>query len=541
MTGTGRSGATGPDGVAGARATGPAAPAAAPSALAAPEVVPAGRTGPGRPVGPNGPGVPSGPDGVPSSSEGSGGSDRAFGARLMAPLLLGSLLNPINSTMIATALVAIGQDFHVGAAGTAWLISAMYLSSAVGQPSMGRLADRVGPRRVFAAGALTVCAAGVIGALAPTFGLLIVSRVVLGIGTAAAYPAAMAILRAESRRVGRPAPRYVLGRLSLAALGSAAVGPTLGGLLAATAGWRAVFAVNIPLALLALLGALAWLPADEKDAGAGRSGSGRVPGSPGGAGASGSLDPLGIALFAATLTCAMFFVLRLEDPQWLLLTPTGVLAGVLVWWQLRHPAPFLDLRMLARNGALVRTYLRHGLAYLVIYCVLYGFSQWLEEAHGFSSFHAGLVMLPMSGAAAFCSIAGARTKGIRAPLTVAAGCLAVGSAVFLLLQGTSPLVALLCAGALFGIPQGLASTGNQAAVYAQAPADGVGSAAGLQRTAQYLGAIIASSLIGLLYGERASDSGLHAIALIGVVLGLLLLALTLADRGLRPGATGTGD
>ncbi|WP_405407978.1 MFS transporter [Streptomyces decoyicus] len=496
-------------------------------------------TGPGRSAVASGSGVPSGPDGsgVPSSS---GGSDHAFGARLMAPLLLGSLLNPINSTMIATALVAIGQDFHVGAAKTAWLISAMYLSSAVGQPSMGRLADRVGPRRVFAAGALTVCAAGLIGALAPTFALLIVSRVVLGLGTAAAYPAAMAILRAESRRVGRPAPRYVLGRLSLAALGSAAIGPTLGGLLAATAGWRAVFAVNIPLALLALLGALAWLPADGRNAGAGRSGSGRVPGSPGGAGASGSLDPLGIALFAATLTCAMFFVLRLDDPQWLLLAPTGVLAGLLVWWQLRHPAPFLDLRMLARNGPLVRTYLRHGLAYLVIYCVLYGFSQWLEEAHGFSSFHAGLVMLPMSGAAAFCSIAGARTKGIRAPLSVAAACLAVGSAVFLLLQGTSPLVALLCAGALFGIPQGLASTGNQAAVYAQAPADGVGSAAGLQRTAQYLGAITASSLIGLLYGERASDSGLHAIALIGVVLGLLLLALTLADRSLRTGATGTG-
>ncbi|UKY53620.1 MFS transporter [Streptomyces inhibens] len=460
----------------------------------------------------------------PASSGPGPAADRAFGARLMTPLLLGSLLNPVNSTMIATALVAIGQDFHVGAADTAWLISAMYLSSAVGQRSMGRLADRVGPRRVFVAGALTVCAAGLIGALAPTFTLLIVSRVVLGIGTAAAYPAAMAMLRAESRRVGRPTPRYVLGRLSLAALGSAALGPALGGLLAATAGWRAVFAVNIPLALLALIGAFAWLPADRKHAHTART----EPGS-------GSLDPLGIALFAATLTCAMFFLLRLAAPPWPLLAPAGGLAAVLVWWQLRHPEPFIDLRMLARNRALVLTYLRHGLTYLVIYCVLYGFSQWLEEAHGYSSFHAGLIMLPMSGAAAFCSIAGARTKGIRAPLTVAAACLAVGSAVFLLLQSTGPLIVLLCAGALFGIPQGLASTGNQAAVYAQAPADGVGAAAGLQRTAQYLGAITASGLIGLLYGQRASDSGLHEIALIGVVLGLPLLVLTLADRTLRAG------
>lgn len=320
----------------------------------------------------------------------------------------------------------------------------------------------------------------------------------------------------------------MLGRLSLAALGSAAVGPTLGGLLAATAGWRAVFAVNVPLALLALLGALVWLPADRKGARTGRAGP-----------ASGSLDPLGIALFAAALTCAMVFLLRLADPPWLLLAPAGVLAGVLVWWQLRHPEPFLDLRMLARNGALVRSYLRQGLAYLVIYCVLYGFSQWLEQAYGASSFQAGLILLPMSLAAAVCSLVGARTKGIRAPLTVAAVALALGSSVFLLLQGTGPLVALLCAGALFGIPQGLSATGNQAAVYAQAPADGVGAAAGLQRTAQYLGAITASGLIGLLYGQRASDSGLHEIALTGIVLGLLLLVLALADRGLRPGSTGT--
>ncbi|UNO43737.1 MFS transporter [Streptomyces sp. MST-110588] len=444
----------------------------------------------------------------------------------MTPLLLGSLLNPLNSTMIATALVAIGRDFHTGAADTAWLISAMYLASAVGQPAMGRLADRLGPRRVFTGGLVTVCAAGLIGALAPTFTLLIVSRVVLGVGTSAAYPAAMAMLRAESRRTGRAAPRSVLGRLSLAALGSAAVGPALGGLLAATVGWRAVFAVNLPFALVALGCAVAWLPAD------GRGGSGTQE-------ARHSLDPLGIALFAATLAITMFFLLDLADPRWLLLPPAAVLAAVLVWWQLRHPEPFLDLRMLARNGALTLTYLRHGLTYLVIYCVLYGYSQWLEEAHGYSSFHSGLLLLPMSATAALCSLVGARTKGIRAPLSVAAVCLAAGGAVLFLLDGGTPMAALLLAGALFGIPQGLAATGNQAAVYAQAPADGVGAAAGLQRTSQYLGAITAAGLIALLYGHRATDAGLHEIAVLGTVLGVLLLALTVADRTLRRPAPAT--
>jgi MFS family permease len=112
----------------------------------------------------------------------------------------------------------------------------------------------------------------VVGATAPTLGWLIVSRVLLGIGTSAAYPAAMALLRAHSTRLGVPTPRPVLGLLSLAGLSSAAVGPVLGGVLAATLGWRAVFAVNLPLAAAGFVLAALWLPADRP---AGRSGSGR--------------------------------------------------------------------------------------------------------------------------------------------------------------------------------------------------------------------------------------------------------------------------
>lgn len=69
----------------------------------------------------------------------------AFGARLMTPLLLGAVLNPVNSTMIATALVAIGRAFHVGAADTAWLVGALYLASAVAQPPWDASPTSSGP------------------------------------------------------------------------------------------------------------------------------------------------------------------------------------------------------------------------------------------------------------------------------------------------------------------------------------------------------------------------------------------------------------
>ncbi|MDP9614313.1 MULTISPECIES: MFS transporter [Streptomyces] len=450
-----------------------------------------------------------------------------FGPRLMAPLLIGSVLNPVNSTMIATGLVAIGHDFGVGAARTAWLVASLYLASAVAQPAMGRLADLLGPRRVFLCGLLVVCAAGVVGALAPAFGWLIASRVLLGIGTSAAYPSAMALLRAQSVASGRETPRPVLGRLSLASLGSAAVGPVLGGVLTATAGWRAIFAVNVPLALIGVVLALLWLPGTRVAAGGG-DGEGL-----GGRTARAAFDPLGITLFTAALTALMVFLMDLERPNWALPPLVLVLVAALTWWQLRRPRPFIDLRMIGRNRPLAITYLRHGTAYLVIYMVMYGYAQWLEEGHGYSASHAGLIMLPMSGAAAVCSLLGARTKGIYAPLVLAAVLLAAGSGVLLLSDESTPLVALLLAAVLFGLPQGLSSTGNQAAVYVQAPPKSVGAAAGLQRTSQYVGAITAAGLIGLFYGQRATAAGLHGIAMVAGALSLAVLLLTVTDRALR--------
>lgn len=445
-----------------------------------------------------------------------------FSGRLTAPLLIGSLLNPLNTTMISTALVAIGHHFGIGAADTAWLISVLYLASAVAQPVLGKLADVLGPRRVFLVGLVVVIASGLVGTVAPSFGWLIVSRLLLGIGTSAAYPAAMAVLRDESARIGRATPRSVLARLSFAALGSAAVGPTLGGLLVMAVGWRGIFAVNVPVALVAFGAALLWIPADPPRRRAADGGTPRL-----------GLDPLGIGLFTAALTVLVFFLLDLAHPMWWLLAPFAVLTAALVRWQLHRPDPFIDLRMLAGNAALSRTYLRHGVSYLLIYCVMYGYTQWLEEARGYSSGHTGLLMLPMSVAALVCSLLGARTKGIRGPLTLACVLLTVGAGVLMFLSGDTPLAVLLLAGACFGIPQGLIGTSNQAAVQAYAPAEAIGSAAGLQRTAQYIGAITASSLIALAYGQSAGDHGLHLMAGVAAVLGVLLIVLTVTDRALR--------
>lgn len=445
--------------------------------------------------------------------------DHPFGWRFVLPLAMGSSLNPVNSTMIATALLPIANDFHATVAETGWLIAGLYLTSAVAQPTMGRLADLLGARRVYLASLLLVMVAGVAGRWAPSLNWLVAVRVLLGVGTSGAYPSAMRLFRERADLSGAAPPRVAMGVLSLTGIATTAVGPLLGGLLTGAFGWHAIFTVNIPLALFTLVTVLAWVPPDPPRDKA--RGSLFV-----------ELDVAGIVLFAGMLLSTMVFLMDMEHPRWSALPVAALLGGALTWNSLRRQEPFIDLRMLARHVPLTVTYLRAAAIFTVIYCVFYGFAQWVEGAGGYSAAEAGLVTLPMSILAGVASLAGARTRGLRGPfllgfLAALAGCIAL-----FFLQASSPLWVMAAAVMLFGLPQGLMSTATQAAVYVQAPAEQLGAASGLQRTASYIGAIAATSLLGMAYGHHATDHGLHTLATVMGCACAFLLVATVFDRTL---------
>ena len=448
-----------------------------------------------------------------------------FDFRFVAPLALGSTLNPINSTMIATALVPIANDFHASVAAAGWLIAGLYLASAIAQPTMGRLADLFGARRVYLVSLVLVAAAGLLGRFAPTLSTLIVARILLGVGTSGAYPSAMRLFRVQSDRLGTEPPRAAMSFLSLAALSSAAIGPLLGGVLTGAFGWHSIFLVNVPLALIAVCLVLLWTPKDEPRPADSR-------------GVFKELDLLGIVLFAAFLLCLMIFLMNLTRPIWWALSGAAMLGAVLGIHSLRTRQPFIDIRLLANNGALTVTYLRVGVMLMIVYSILYGFAQWLESAVGFTSSQAGLMMLPLSVAGAVASLAGGRTKGIRAPILMSIAAALLGCICLFFVDHTTPAWLVAAIVTLFGIPQGLFSTATQAAIYIQAPADGIGTAAGLQRTFGYMGAIAATSLLALMYGQRATDHGFHHLAIVLGASTAVLLALTLIDRTLPRGAVG---
>lgn len=419
--------------------------------------------------------------------------------------------------MLATGLLAIGLDFHLGPGQSASLISVLYLCSAVAQPTMGKLSTLFGPRRVFLSGIVILLVAGFVGALAPGFGFLLVSRALIGIGTSAAYPTAMALVRRRADESGVGVPSRVLGNFSIAAQITTVVGLPLGGLLAGAFGWRALFAVNIPLAIVAFVFTVLGV---EKDAPRERGGVRSLVV---------SIDIPGIALFAATIVGLLIFLSDLTAPAWWLLAVVAVFGAALILWERQASRPLLDVRMLGRNRPLQRTYLRQTLAALVIYSTLYGSSQWMEQSAGITATAVGLILLPLSG----LSIVLARvvsTRGwVRVPLIVGAAAIVGAALVMQTMTASSSPWVLIGMSLLIGVANGLTGFANQATLYVQSPADEIAVASGLYRTFAYVGAIFSSSLIGLAFGSSATDAGLHALAWVLAGIGVILVAVTAMD------------
>ena len=360
-----------------------------------------------------------------------------FDRRLFAPMILGSILNPINSSMIAVALVPIGVAFGALPSATAWLVSALYLATATGQP--------------------------------------------------------------------------------VSAQTIAVVGPSLGGLLIGLGGWRSVFAVNIPLAVACLVLGLRYLPRAARDRASDAAG----------------VDVVGIGLFGAMLTVLLLFLMEPHVGRLWLVTLTAALAAGFAVRELRVTEPFIDLRVFAGNTPLMVTYGRNLLGYIVSYGFIYGFTQWMEAGRGLSASHAGLILLPMFLTAIIVSGITGRRAQIRAKLVVGSLCQVAACALLLIMHGHVAIWLLVVIAVIIGVPQGLNSLANQNAVYWQADPARMGASAGLLRTFTYLGAIIASAATGLFFGHGVSTAGLHDLATFMLVVGVLFLAVTLADRSLR--------
>ncbi len=420
-----------------------------------------------------------------------------------AGLCTAAALVPLNSTMIAVALLDVERDLDVSVGAVTWLVSGYLVVMALAQPVGGRIGDALGHRRTFLAGLGAFLAASTLATFAPWFAALVALRMAQALFGGLMLPSASALLReiVPTERRGR-----MFGWFGTVMGVAAAVGPVLGGGLVAVFGWRAIFLVNLPVGAVALSMALRALPHDRR----------RPPvrgmsfDLPGAAAFTGFVGAIVAALFLAT------------DGVERWLPAVGAAAMFLVVFiriERRVPDPFIALSLFNRRpyvGA-TATVLLHN---LVMYALLLIVPILAERELDLGPSGAGLLIGAMTGAMMVVSPVGGHLSdrlGRRAPVVIGAAIAVVGTVGLVLIADAPSVGGTAAFVAIAGVGVGLAGASLQTTAVESAPAEMVGVASGVFMTVRYTGGIAAAGLAAAVASSGGFRAGFVVLAIAAVL------------------------
>lgn len=417
---------------------------------------------------------------------------------------LAAILSPLNSTMIAVALPAIGASFGAPAAMlTLWLVSAYLLVSIIAQSPAGKLADIFGYSPVLTAGRFVFIGGALAGAFAPNVTVLAIARVLMAVGGSLNVPPVMAELRNQVA----PERRGRLFGLFGALMGTAAaIGPLLGDVLIRRFGWHSVFLVNLPILVLSLV-----LEPPHH----GERSQRKV-----------SFDITGSVLFAVAIALLVGGLQMKSTNGWIAFGAGIVLLFAFVQIEKRAAEPLLD-PALFRISAFVSGSSIVALQNFTMYAVLFLVPFLLAHAAG-HRVAAGPFLLAMTGAMVLGSPIGGRLADAIGPkVTALAGAfVATAGAVLLVWFGAPSPTILVTALALLGLGIGFSTSPSQAAAASAVSREQAGAAAGALSTMRYLGGVSGSAVVALIVASTGGASMLMwlfpAALLLSAIVSLLL-------------------
>ncbi|MEU9335656.1 MFS transporter [Streptomyces sp. NPDC048290] len=425
----------------------------------------------------------------------------------------------IDITIVALGLAPLGADLAGGASAESVVVTYMVAMGALTQVT-GSLSDRWGRRPVFLAGIAVFTLASLAAAVAPSLLWLNAARVVQGAGAAAIMVNGIPLL---SDRYSGEERNLAIGAWGSFATAAGLLAPTLGGLLIDAFGWRAVFAVNLPLGAAAWVLATRVLPRSRPVPGKGRA------------------DWPGGMLLMLGLGTATYLMLRPGDTPWTwqniaVLSAACLALAAFLAVQLRVPVPTLDLRMFGRpefSGAMLAVLLSRALTIgSSVYLVLY-FSDGLE----LSPIGAGLLMTPIFLAQMALGMVGSKLLSHWAPgLVIGLGYALKGVGLVTLALLITPdtrwwllLVPLLA----WGAGGGISGAPVMAVAVRFAPADRVGMVSGTASTLASLGAGIGTAALAMVFARHGGEDsqavtdGAQAVLACSAALAVLAVATTL--------------
>jgi len=400
----------------------------------------------------------------------------------MALLVVG-----LDATIVNVALPSIHRSLHSSLSGLQWTVDAYTLVLASLLMLSGSMADRLGRRRVFQCGLALFSLGSLLCALAPSLEMLIAARVVQAIGGSMLNPVAMSIIRnvfvdARERAMAIGVWGAVFGV-------SMALGPVLGGVLVQISSWRAVFLVNLPVGVIAIVLTAMFVP--ESKAGRAR-----------------RIDPVGQLLVIAALATMTYGIIDAPRAGWasartLVLFGCAVACwGSLVLYELRRREPLIEVRFFRSVPFAGASATAIGM-FAAIGGFLFLNTLYLQDARGLSPLDAGLYTLPMAGAMLVAAPLSGRivgSRGTRLPLVFGSlGLIASGLMLTTVTASTSDLV-LFAAYLLFGIGTGMVNPPITNTAITGMPPSQAGVAAAVASTSRQVGATLGVAVLGALAG-----------------------------------------
>lgn len=413
------------------------------------------------------------------------------GRWVLVATVLGSALAGIDATVVTVALPAIGKDLDAAFAGLQWTVNAYTLTLAALILLAGSLGDRFGRRRVFVVGVVWFAAASMLCALAPTVAVLIATRALQGVGAALLTPGSLALISASFVRDDRASAIGVWSGFSGIA---SAVAPFLGGYLVAGPGWRWIFLLNVPLAVVVVTLARRHVP-ESRDPDAGdRS------------------DLVGAVLVAVGLA-SVTYALTGASKGWSAASVALAVGGaaalvalVLVERRSSHPMVpprlFADAQFTAANLVTFVVYAALGGVFLLLVVDL-------QVVGELSPLQAGASLLPITVLMLLLSArsgALAARIGPRVPMAVGPVVAATGVALTLRLgPGTSYVTGVLPAVVLLGLGLSVMVAPLTATVLAAAADRDAGVASGVNNAVARTGGLLAVAVLPALAGISGAD------------------------------------
>ena len=415
------------------------------------------------------------------------------GRWILLATIFGSGVAFLDGSVVNVALPAIGRDVGGGLRVLQWVLDAYLLTLSALLLLGGALGDRYGRRRVFTLGLVVFTLASLGCGLAPTGEVLILARLVQGVGGALLVPGSLALINASIDPDDRG---EAVGRWAGLTGVSSAVGPFVGGWLVDAASWRWVFLINVPIAAAALL-ALRHVP-ETRDPDA-----------------TGPLDIGGAVAVTAGLTGTIFALIEVPTTGWNLSTTTAAVVGatslvVFPVLEARHPSPLLPLSLLRSSqfsGANAVT--------LAVYAALSGalflLSLQLQQSMGYSALEAGIATLPITIIMLLLSGrvgALAQRTGVRVPMTVGPFGCAAGLLLLTRAQaGATYLSGVLPGLLVFGLGLAITVAPLTAAVLGSVGPERGGVASGVNNAISRLAGLLAVAVLPVVAGLTGTGDG----------------------------------